>query len=314
MKKLKIVYSPHHKKHQPQKELFKDEWVNHPEVPARVENILKSLKVFDSKATEPQRISETEVLETHRKNYVDFLRNVSKTTVGETLSKKFVMDTYTPITANTYDSAIVSASVAKTAAELVLSGEKLVYSLCRPPGHHAGENYMGGYCYFNNAAIAANFLSQYGSVAILDIDFHHGNGTQGIFYRRNDVLFVSLHADPREKFPHTTGYKSEIGAGKGRGYNLNFPLKIGTEEQKYLQILDEALKKINEFSALFLIISAGFDTYRNDPIGGFLLNTQSYKKIGRKISQLNLPTLIVQEGGYNIKDIGLLARSFIRGF
>jgi acetoin utilization deacetylase AcuC-like enzyme len=223
------------------------------------------------------------------------------------------MDTYTPIVAKTYDAARSSVDVALTGAKFVLEGEKVIYSLCRPPGHHADCNSMGGYCYFNNAAIAAEYLSEHGKVAILDIDFHHGNGTQSIFYDRADVLYISIHANPEVKFPYSSGFSEEAGRGEGLGFNKNYPLPLGTTNEEYMEVLQRALQDVRNFAPNFLVISAGFDTYEKDPIGGFELTIPFYKDIGQEIAALNLPTLIVQEGGYNVDALGDIAYSFLRG-
>jgi acetoin utilization deacetylase AcuC-like enzyme len=223
------------------------------------------------------------------------------------------MDTYTPIASKTYEAARSAVDVTLTGAKYLLGGEQIVYALCRPPGHHAEYKTMGGYCYFNNAAIAANYLSKHGGVAILDIDFHHGNGTQQIFYYRPDILYVSLHADPHEKFPYSSGFANEQGAGEGFGFNRNYPLPLGTTNEQYLGVLLKALRDVQTFNPKFLIVSAGFDTYEKDPIGGFKLTIPFYQTIGKEIANLHLPTIIVQEGGYYIEDLGRIALSFLKG-
>lgn len=227
----------------------------------------------------------------------------------------FTMDTYTPILPGTYFASVSAVNVALTGGELLLlKKEQLIYALCRPPGHHAETARMGGYCYFNNAAIVAQYLSQFGKVAILDIDFHHGNGTQEIFYDRSDVLYISIHADPRQKFPYSSGFPWERGVGRGFGFTKNYPLPLGLSELTYQKVLLKTLSDIKMFNPAFLIVSAGFDTYIHDPIGGFKLTIPFYKTIGEMINSLKLPTLIVQEGGYAIKDLGNIVVSFFRGF
>ncbi len=215
----------------------------------------------------------------------------------------FSFDTYTPISYHATQAALVSGSLAATGAKLLLEGNCSVCALCRPPGHHA-EYDRGGYCYLNNAAIAANILQDYGTVAILDIDFHHGNETQHIFYSNNNVLTISLHASPEEKFPFFSGFASEKGEGKGEGYNKNYPLPLGVTHKEYDQVLQKALTDIQEFMPKYLIIAMGYDTYEKDPIGGFLLTTPYYTEIAKYLRSLQYPTLIVQEGGYNTEDLG----------
>ncbi len=223
----------------------------------------------------------------------------------------YTFDTCAPIVAGTYAAARAAADIALTGAELLLTGHRFAYALCRPPGHHAGRDLCGGYCFLNNAAIAAEYLVRSApgvTCAILDIDFHHGNGTQQIFYERNDVLFVSIHASPSYQYPFFLGYADECGAGAGEGYNLNLPLEAGVGNREYLAALDQALQAIADFSPRVLVISAGFDTFEGDPVAnhgdGFALNTAAYLEIGRRIAALGLPTLAVQEGGYAIDALG----------
>ena len=223
----------------------------------------------------------------------------------------YTFDTCAPIVAGTYAAARAAADIALTGAERLLAGERCVYALCRPPGHHAGRDLCGGYCFLNNAAIAAEYLIRNAAgatCAILDIDVHHGNGTQQIFYERNDVLFVSIHASPDYQYPFFLGYADERGAGAGEGYNLNLPLAAGVGDREYLAALDQALRAIVDFAPRFLVLSAGFDTFAGDPVaghgGGFALSASAYPQIGRHIAALNLPTLVVQEGGYAIEALG----------
>lgn len=223
----------------------------------------------------------------------------------------YTFDTCAPIVAGTYAAARTAADIALTGAESLLAGHRSVYALCRPPGHHAGRDLSGGYCFLNNAAIAAEYLVRSvagATCAILDIDFHHGNGTQQIFYERSDVLFVSIHASPSYQYPFFLGYAGECGAGAGEGYNLNLPLDAGVRDREYLAALDRALEAIADVAPHFLVLSAGFDTFEGDPVanhgGGFALSAAAYPQIGRRIAALNLPTLVVQEGGYAIDALG----------
>ena len=223
----------------------------------------------------------------------------------------YTFDTSAPIVAGTYAAARAAADSALTGAALLLEGQRFVYALCRPPGHHAGRDMCGGYCFLNNAAIAAEHLvrSDAGvTCAILDIDFHHGNGTQQIFYERGDVLFVSIHAAPDYQYPYFLGYAEERGVGAGAGRNLNLPLARGAGDAEYLAALDRALTAIADARPRFLVLSAGFDTFEGDPVaahgGGFALSAAAYPEIGRRVAALGLPTLIVQEGGYAIDALG----------
>jgi len=226
----------------------------------------------------------------------------------------FAFDTLTPIMANTYDLALNSAYIALTGADLLAQGKSLVYSLCRPPGHHAESKRMGGYCYLNNASLAARFLLEktQKKVVILDIDAHHGNGTQDIFYDSSDVFYISLHGDPSQTPPFYSGYADEKGKGKGYGYNLNIPLPKGSEGDKYLERIDFAISKIKEFMPGYLIVSLGFDGYIHEPLHVFNLTTACYEQIANRIGKLNIPTLSVQEGGYFTKDLSLNIYTYLK--
>lgn len=230
----------------------------------------------------------------------------------------YAFDLSAPIVAGTYRAARASANAALTGAALLREGQRAAYALCRPPGHHAGRDMCGGYCFFNNAAIAAEHLLRTARgparLAILDIDFHHGNGTQQIFYERADVLFVSIHADPERHYPYFSGYADERGAGAGVGYNLNLPLEAGVTNERFLDVLDQALAAVRAFAPGDLVISAGFDTFGGDPIADFALTAAIYPEIGRRIAALGLPSLIVQEGGYAVAALGENVVGFLRGF
>ncbi len=226
----------------------------------------------------------------------------------------FCFDTATPIVEGTAAAAHAAVDIALTALDLVLAGEPLAYGLCRPPGHHAGRGLIGGYCFFNNAAIVAESVLARGAqrVAILDVDFHHGNGTQQIFWERGDVLYVSLHGDPAGIYPYYSGYAVESGAGAGEGTTLNLPLPPGTDGDAYLATLDEALDGIRAFEPdAPLVLSLGFDTYHADPICNFALRTDDYSRIGSAIASLGMPVVVIQEGGYAIDSLGDNAVAFV---
>jgi acetoin utilization deacetylase AcuC-like enzyme len=182
--------------------------------------------------------------------------------------------------------------------------EKRRICTCRPPGHHAGKDYAGGYCFINNASVAAHWLSSSGKVAVLDIDYHCGNGTQDIFYERADVLTISIHADPHVEYPYYAGYASETGSGAGAGFHKNFPLERDTDDARYLSALEEALSLIRKFAPRYLVVSAGMDIYADDPLGTIKVTTPGIGEIGRRISALELPTVIIMEGGYNNDALG----------
>lgn len=226
----------------------------------------------------------------------------------------YCFDTATPIVAGTAGAARVAVDIGLTALDRVLEGARLAYGLCRPPGHHAARNLIGGYCFFNNAAIVAQSLRDRGAerVAILDVDFHHGNGTQQIFWERGDVLYVSLHGDPRGIYPYFSGYATERGAGDGEGATLNLPLPPGTDGDGYLAALREALETIVAFDAdAPLVLSLGFDTYHADPICNLALHTDDYARIGSAIASLGMPVVALQEGGYAVEALGRNAVAFV---
>ena len=227
----------------------------------------------------------------------------------------YSFDASTPIAEGTWEGAYWSAQTALSALDAVLAGDRAAFALCRPPGHHAGADYLGGYCYLNNAAIAAEAGVAAGRrVAILDIDYHHGNGTQDIFYDRGDVLFVSIHADPRMDYPYFWGHADETGAGEGEGATLNLPLPRGTDLGAYLPALDQALAKIAGFGADLLVVSFGADTFAEDPISFFTLQTADYSKLAKRIAGLGLPTVVVMEGGYAVDALGANVAAFLEGF
>ena len=226
----------------------------------------------------------------------------------------YCFDTATPIVAGTAAAARAAVDIALTAADRVLTGAPLAYGLCRPPGHHAGRNLIGGYCFFNNAAIVAECLVSRGAsrVAILDVDFHHGNGTQQIFWQRPDVLYVSLHGDPGGIYPYFSGYATERGGEGAEGANLNLPLPPGTDGDRYLAALAEALEAIRAFDPdAPVVLSLGFDTYHADPICNLALRTDDYARIGSRIAELGRPVIALQEGGYAVDALGANAVAFL---
>jgi len=227
----------------------------------------------------------------------------------------YCTDAVTPIMKKTYLAARGSAECTLTGARLLQrKGLRAIYAMCRPSGHHAGPRVFGGYCYFNNVAVAAEYLSSTGRVAVFDIDYHHGNGTQEFFERRTDVFTCSIHGDPSVEYPYYWGYSNERGKGEGVGSNLNLPLPVGSGYDDYMKAVDRACRAIRRFAPKYLLIAAGFDTYSGDPIGGFKLSLNAYPKIGERIAALKLPTLICQEGGYNLNKLGRSARGFLTSF
>jgi acetoin utilization deacetylase AcuC-like enzyme/GNAT superfamily N-acetyltransferase len=225
----------------------------------------------------------------------------------------YCIDTFTPLNANAYIAARNSVDCALTGAQKLLEEHTLVYALTRPPGHHAERRSFGGFCYFNATAIAANYLSRFGKIAILDIDFHHGNGQQNIFYERKDILTVSIHGHPHFSYPYFTGFSDEKGSDEGKGYNLNLPLREHTSYEKYKNVLIGALKSIRRFKPEYLVLALGFDTSKKDPTGTWDFVPKNFHETGRLIGRLKLPILVVQEGGYRNISLGSNAKKFFTG-
>jgi acetoin utilization deacetylase AcuC-like enzyme len=225
----------------------------------------------------------------------------------------YCIDTFTPLTHNAYLAARAAVDCVLSGADLLVRGERLAYAICRPPGHHAERRVYGGFCYFSNAAIAAQALSARGTIAVLDIDFHHGNGTQDVFYDRADVLTLSVHGDPSYAYPYFAGFADERGEGAGEGYNHNFPLPEEVGDDAYLDVLAQALAVVREFAPAYLVLSLGLDIAKGDPTGAWAITTEGFARIGGAIAELGLSTLVVQEGGYDTRVIGRNARSFISG-
>jgi acetoin utilization deacetylase AcuC-like enzyme/GNAT superfamily N-acetyltransferase len=229
------------------------------------------------------------------------------------LSGYYCIDTFTPINRNAYPAARGGVDAALTAAREILDGRRIAYALVRPPGHHAERRAFGGFCYFNNNAIAAQYLSAYGKVAILDLDYHHGNGQQDIFYRRSDVLTVSIHGHPSFAYPYFSGFEDERGEGEGEGFNMNIPLPEGVKGTQYRKALAKALERIKAFDPQFLVVALGLDAAKGDPTGTWSLEIKDFEENGRLLGGIGLPTVIVQEGGYRIRTLGKNACGFIRG-
>jgi acetoin utilization deacetylase AcuC-like enzyme len=339
---MKVYYSEAHRKHEPPFEVF-DGGLRTPymENPDRMDRILQALHPMDwAEVLVPKDFGLDSIYAVHDKEYLDFLasswtewleseakdksvllpstfalrRQPQKPTSLLGRAGYYMMDLSACIVEGTYAAALASALCALSAAEAVANGQRSAFALCRPPGHHAGKDYAGGYCFINNAAIAANWLSSQGMVAVLDIDYHCGNGTQDIFYERKDVLTISIHADPNFEYPHYAGFANETGSGAGLGYHKNFPLEKGTDDERYLSALEEALGLIREFAPGYIVISAGMDIYADDPLGTIKVTTEGIEQIGKRISALDLPTVIVMEGGYNNEMLGINISKFLAPF
>lgn len=354
MAAMQIITNLEQQLHDPPFEILDGQVQPYFESPRRAEMILAALDAAGFPAPQaPRRFGLGPILGVHAEDYVTYLQQAHmrwvasgrpaeavmpctmppRGTAGPSLSPtalagRYAFDLSAPITAGTYAAARGSADAALSGAALLLEGERYAYALCRPPGHHATRDQAGGYCFINNAAVAAHYLASASEtsagesgvwamrspvVAVLDIDFHHGNGTQAIFYERSDVLFVSIHADPDREYPYFSGFADERGAGAGEGYNLNLPLPAGVDDDGYLAALNQALEAIQAYAPHFLVLSAGFDTFDGDPLGDFKLTTPGYAAIGAQIARLGLPTLVVQEGGYAVEELGTNVVSLLRG-
>ena len=226
----------------------------------------------------------------------------------------YCLDDGTPLYKGAFIAARAALNTALTAADEILSGKRLAYAACRPPGHHAGISFFGGFCYFNNAAAAAQFLSEHYRVAILDLDFHHGNGTQDIFYRRADILTLSIHGNPNYSYPYFSGFIDEVGEDEGKGFNQNYPLPPNIGDTIYLKALDKALTRIKEFKTEILVVSLGYDILEGDPTGSFKISFNGISHIALKLKELNIPLLIIQEGGYHMNNIRRGCEAFFRSF
>lgn len=306
---------------QPTKEIDNGRFVRNPERPNRLRKVAAFLRKKFA-IGEIENFPENHILAVHSRKYYDYLKRKSSEVVGEYVPEVFfvdpIFDTGTPITAQSFDAAVRAVDVTLSAVKVGLEKGVPTYALTRPPGHHAMRNYGGGYCYFNNVAVAARFLEEKGlRVAILDLDFHHGNGTQEIFYTDPNVLFVSIHGTPEHFYPWFSGYSSEIGEGPGEGTNLNIPLPSGTDGIAYVEALKAAMKKIEEFAPDYLLVSLGTDTHLHDPVGHFALLESDFVEIGHALAKLHSKigrTTFVHEGGYNADANLEAARAVLNGF
>jgi acetoin utilization deacetylase AcuC-like enzyme len=228
---------------------------------------------------------------------------------------RYSFDSTSPFVEGSWQAIRTSANIALTGAELVRGGEQQAFALCRPPGHHATVNYCGGYCYLNNTSLAAQSLLDGGAkkIAVLDVDYHHGNGTQSIFYERNDVLTISLHADPSLEYPYFLGYADEPGSGVGHGFNVNYPLPFRTDWKHYEVALADAIQQVQRFEPDGLVVALGLDTFAGDPTTHFNIETEDYLRMGKAIASLGLQVLVVLEGGYSVEHIGWNTVKFLMG-
>ena len=337
---MKIVQTDRHKLHEPQFFMVHGRSRPSAEQPERAERLLAAAEGAGHEVVPMESFGPAPRAAVHTPEYLRFLEvahrewqtlgnaseeilaNIHPSRYPPTYPQSIVgragwhmADTACPIGAGTFEAACGAADVAVTAAEYLLDGGDHVYGLCRPPGHHAYADMAGGFCFLNNAAIAAQHLRQaHERVAILDVDVHHGNGTQGIFWRRNDVLTISLHADPLNFYPFFWGHAAERGEGDGEGYNLNLPLPLGTGDADWLVALQSALAALRAFAPGALVVALGLDAYEGDPLRGLAITTPGFAQIGGAIAELGLPTALIQEGGYLAPELGDNLVSFLKGF
>ncbi len=339
-KSVKAVYTELHRSHDPQFFLVRGVIKRTTEQPERADRLLAGLKTGKHDLIEPSVFGQGPRARVHSPEYLGFLSeawdawlalgdsgaemiaNVHPVRNAATYPTHIVgrlgwhtVDTACPIGPGTWAAACAATDVATTAAQLVSDGEDAVYALCRPPGHHAYRDLAGGFCFLNNSAIAAAHLRlRHERVAILDVDVHHGNGTQGIFYERPDVLTVSIHADPIFFYPFVWGFAHERGAGPGLGANLNIPLPKATMDDGYIQALGTAEKTIRAFAPGALVVALGLDASEHDPLAGLAVTTDGFRRIGATIARLGLPTVFVQEGGYRSEILGAKLAATLAGF
>ncbi len=338
-------FSSRHALHAPATEFFRGERVPCFELPARAQFVHAELIARGHELREPAADSAPVLQQIHTPRYLTFLQSawadwlaIDPANAGRQPFPSvwpvrslrsdvepanftarlglYSMDNGTPLDAGTWAAAKAGADAAVSAADLLAAGERAVFCATRPPGHHAGADFMGGYCFLNNAAVAAQALLAHGStrVAVLDVDYHHGNGTQSIFLDRDDVLFVSLHGDPITEYPFYLGHADETGAGKGEGFNLNLPLPAGSSARAWFAALELACVRVGRHRADALVVSLGLDTFAGDPISSFALQSADFTRLGERLARLGLPTIFVLEGGYAAAELGVNAANVMDGF
>jgi acetoin utilization deacetylase AcuC-like enzyme len=339
------LFSDAHAAHAPAFEIFRGDRVPCFETPQRAQFVLDQLSARGHALRAPQLDSRPVLAQVHSLRYLRFLEGAwvewlaldpanadrqpfpsvwpVRTLRSDREPANFTarlglysMDNGSPLVAGTWQAAKAGADAAVSAAALVQAGERAVFCCTRPPGHHAGADFMGGYCFLNNAAVAAQALRNGGArrVAVLDVDYHHGNGTQSIFYDRSDVLFVSVHGDPRTEYPFYLGHADETGEGAGAGFNLNLSLVAGSSVDTWFDALDAGLAHIRGFGADAVVVSLGLDTYAGDPISTFRLQVSDYLRLGQRLASLRMPTVFILEGGYAAADLGVNAVNVLEGF
>ena len=342
---MKLFFCAAHAAHAPEFEFFRGDRVPCFETPSRAEFIRTALLARGRVLSEPTHDSSAVLSQIHTARYLDFLANAwgnwlasdagnaarqpfpsvwpVRTLRSDVVPTNFIaqlglysMDNGSPLSSGTWGAAKAGADAAVSAAAALQAGERSAFCATRPPGHHAGSDFMGGYCFLNNAALAAQALLNGGCqrVAILDVDYHHGNGTQSIFYERADVLFVSLHGDPRTEYPFYLGHADELGSGPGYGFNLNLPLAAGSTAVQWFAALELACARVQRHNADALVVSLGLDTFAGDPISTFALLASDFSQLGARLQRLGLPTVFILEGGYAADELGANAANVLDAF
>ncbi len=337
---MKTVFSAVQMGHRPERYLSKGKMVHYPEQPERVRRLLQGVRKAEGVVHASKTFDESFYAQVHRSRYLKFLNTGYDEWIKLEGSHKEMMpsvrpapglanygnhvvakagwhlsDFSCPMVVDTWNAVKASANTALSAADMVAAGEKAIYALCRPPGHHAQQDRAAGFCYLNNAALAAAWLRKtFEKVAILDIDVHHGNGTQEIFYQRSDVFMTSVHSDPDQYYPFYQGHAVEVGADEGEGFNLNVPVPVKSDNTTWMIALETALVAINDFGPQALVISLGLDAHEADPLAGGAVTTQGFADMAALIGELNLPTVIVQEGGYLTPYLGDNLASFLTAY
>lgn len=337
---MKFTYSALHHQHAPEHIMVRGTMAPNLESPVRAETLLRQLCAQGHEQVSPQGWGQEWIAAVHDADYLEFLstaherwRQLPNATpvihphaFAHYSSRRrpssvqgqvgyYLAGGSSPMTEGTWTAAVGSAHAALEASKLVLEGEREAYALCRPPGHHAYADFGGGFCYLNNVAIAANYMaSELGRVAILDIDTHHGNGTQSIFYKRGDVHFVSVHGDPNVLFPFYAGYADETGEGEGEGCNLNLPLPLKSEDPAWLAAIDQGMASIQAYAPKALLVSLGFDPFKGDPSSDLAVSTEGFRGAGERIGAYRGPVVLVQEGGYLVEKLGENLDAFLEGF
>lgn len=334
---MKAFFHPAQDQHIPKTYFTRGQMRQPQEVPDRTEQMLDGLKQMGVSVLQPADQGAGPISKVHDLGYLRFLESAHRRwkEMGdwgdEVMSNIFVRspnhltgilaeaaryqaDGSSPIGENTWHAAYWSAQTALGAADALIAGERTSYAVCRPPGHHARRDAAGGFCYLNNAAIAAEHMqSRFPKIVILDTDMHHGQGVQEIFYDRSDVLYISIHGDPTNFYPVVTGYENERGEGDGFGYNINMPMPHGSSEDDFFAKLDEALAAIKLFQPDALVLALGFDIYKDDPQAKVSVSSEGFCKLSTRVRQLGLPTLVVQEGGYDLDTLSENVQQFFKG-